>query len=1105
MIQIVGGLSNALWEAAMQRLKTSYESGRSVLLLVPEQYTLQAERDTLETLQVKGFFRVQVLSPSRLATYVFDRAGQDPRVMIDERGQTMTLARLLWNLKDELVYYAKARGKPGFTQKLTEAISELKSTGITPEELGAWLSAQEVEQPKLRDLATLFSAYEDQMAGQLADAQDKEQEMLRRLQASALFAGHDVIVYGFDLLTPPLIRLLSLLAQRADNLLLTLVMAREEGRASDLFAPVITSATLFTRELEKLSLPWQWDVLAEGKQDKQPALLHLQHQLTRLKQAVFTDPPEGLRLFAGKTPHEEMRRIAQLIHAQLKAGTDPRDIAIFMAQESYAPLLSSVLSDYDIPHFVSVKEPLLAQPLIRCLLDALTCIQSAAWRPLDVFSYLKSPYSPITAEEAFLLENYARENGIRGKRWTLPFTRGEEDILLVMEPLRARAITPIVALRDRLNKARTAEASIDALLAFLTDIKAQERVLEMDITLSEQGMLEEAQRARQVWEQLMGLMEQMNQLLGKERIPLGRFAEWLRAGLSMSMLSALPPMQHCVQAGVLGQLMVREPKAVYILGLNNGALDVGSETLMKDREREQLEEGLDITLNLKRQELENIRMLDLWKAIAAPTQQLHLSYALSDDEGRALSPLIELGRIKRMFTQLVEEGGALHTLRESQPLTPMAALDEVAVLIKNGEMDETWWTAWSWLLNAPDWQHKARGIARMIKGDDPNKALPADAVQNTRQPGVTSVSRLESYAACPFRHFVDYRLMPYVRREWELQPADLGSFYHDAMDRFVRRVKDKPDWLLMDEKASQAEMDQVLGELTQDWADGPWADTSRAKHNARAAISLCRRMAWAITEGRQHSVFAPRESELTFGQGRGYPPIALPMKDGSTLDLRGMIDRLDTAISPDDQLLLRIIDYKSSQHELRGGDLEAGVQLQLMLYLKAALDLMGEDAVPAGAFYQRLGDPLVRADDPARAESQRRRQVYLEGVLLADPDIIRLMDDGTPPVSMSKKLNASGELMKSNKVLNREELQSLMDLAQERSRELAEDILRGVITRAPFIDGAGRAVCEFCEYQGMCRTEKIQTEPLARKSRKVDLKTLAQERLTRSAGKRKAP
>ena len=103
------------------------------------------------------------------------------------------------------------------------------------------------------------------------------------------------------------------------------------------------------------------------------------------------------------------------------------------------------------------------------------------------------------------------------------------------------------------------------------------------------------------------------------------------------------------------------------------------------------------------------------------------------------------------------------------------------------------------------------------------------------------------------------------------------------MDRFVRRVKDKPDWLLMDEKASQAEMDQVLGELTQDWADGPWADTSRAKHNARAAISLCRRMAWAITEGRQHSAFAPRESELTFGQGRGYPPIALPMKDSSTL------------------------------------------------------------------------------------------------------------------------------------------------------------------------------------------------------------------------------
>lgn len=1104
MIRILAGQADSLFDCAMAQLKTAYHEGHNLVLLVPDQITLQTERDALTTLAVKGFFRVQVLSPSRLATYVFDRAGQDPRVMIDERGQTMTLSRLLWNLKDELVYYAKARGKPGFAQKLTEAISELKSTGVTPEEMEAWLLEQEVEQPKLRDLTTLFAAYEQLMAGQLADAQDKEQEMLRRLDNSELFLGHDVIVHGFDLLTPPLIRLLSLLAQRADNLLLTFVLAREDGRYSDVFSPVITSATQFTRELEKLSLPWRWDVLEEGKRDKQPALIHLQNQLTRLKQEAYTAPPEGLRLYAGKTPHEEMRRAAQLIHAQLKAGEDPRDIAIFMAQESYAPLLASVLSDYDIPHFISVKEPLLAQPLIRCLLDALTCIQAAAWRPGDVFSYLKSPYSPLSAEEAFLLENYARENGIRGKRWTLPFTRGEEKVLGVMEPLRERAITPIVQLRDRLNKARSAAQSIDALLGFLTMIKAQERVQTLDLLLSEQGMLEEAQRARQVWEQLMGLLEQMNQLLGKERIPLSRFAEWVRAGLSMTKLSALPPMQHCVQAGVLGQLMVREPTSVYILGLNNGALSVTTESLMKDRERERLEEGLRITLNLRRQDLESIRMLDLWKAAAAPSRQLHLSYALSDDEGKALSPLIELGRIKRMFTRLVEEGGALHTLRENQPLTPMAALDELAVLMKNGEMDETWWTAWSWLLNAQDWQHKARGIARMLRGENPNKALSDEAIRHTHQPGVTSVSRLESYAACPFRHFVDYRLMPQERREWALQSADLGSFYHDAMDAFVRRVKDKPQWLLMDEQDSQNEMDQVLRDLTAHWEDGPWADTKRAKHNAQAAINICRRMAWTLTEGRAHSAFAPKESEMSFGQGRGYPPIALPMKDGSTLALRGMIDRLDTALGPDDKLLLRIIDYKSSKHELRGGDLEAGVQLQLMLYLKAALDLM-EDALPAGAFYQRLGDPLVRAEDPGRAESQRRRQTYLEGVLLADPEILRLMDFGDPPVSMSKKLTVSGEMIKSNKVLSLDELTILMELAQERSKELAEDILRGVITRAPFIDASGRAVCEFCEYQGICRTEKIQSEPLARRSRKVDLKTLAQEGLRLKAGKKTAP
>ena len=122
MLQIITGLAGPLWDQAARTLKASYDQGRQSLLLVPDQMTLQAERDMLGALESKGFFGLQVLSPSRLATRVFDRLGRGERVMIDERGQAMTLARTIWSLRDELRYYGSSRGRPGFVRKLAEAI-----------------------------------------------------------------------------------------------------------------------------------------------------------------------------------------------------------------------------------------------------------------------------------------------------------------------------------------------------------------------------------------------------------------------------------------------------------------------------------------------------------------------------------------------------------------------------------------------------------------------------------------------------------------------------------------------------------------------------------------------------------------------------------------------------------------------------------------------------------------------------------------------------------------------------------------------------------------------------------------------------------------------
>lgn len=1085
--------SGSLWERTARQLQESYRAGHQVLLMVPEQYTLQAERDALLTLEAPGYFRLQVMSPSRLMARVFDRAGRDERVMVDERGQAMTLARALWALKDDLQYYGNARGKPGFAQKLLEAISELKSAGLSPEDLQGWLT-EHGGNAKMHDLSLLYAAYEQAMAGQLADAADIEQDMLRRLETSGLYQGFHVLVYGFDLLTPPIRRLVTALAGRAGLALVALVAPGPGEEDADAFEPVTMSLGLLMRELDDKGIAWGQETLPARDADTLPALKHLRSQLLRLRQQVYQEPPEGLRLYAGKTPHEEVRRAAQQIHAQLAQGEDPRGIAVYYTQELYAPIVASVLKDYGIPHFVSGKQPLLAQPLVRCLLDALRCVQAAVWRPLDVFSYIKSPFSPLTGEEAWQLENYARRSGVRGKSWTLPFTRGSEEEKSAMEPLRIKAIGPVVSLRDGLSRARSAAASIAAVTGFLEDIQAQEKVGLLNERYSEMGLQEEAQRQRQVWEQLMGLFEQMQQLLGQERIPLGRFAEWLEMGLSLTALAALPPQQRSVQAGLLGQLMTRQPHSVYILGLNNGVLNAQEETLIADRERAAIQETLGTQLNLPLKGREDVRFLDLWKAVSAAGQGLHLSYALSDDQGKAMAPLIQLTRIKRMFPKLLEEGGAVFTLREPYPATPMVALDEIAALLPTEALSGPWRTAWAWLLDAPGFRNQAWAVLRATLGDDPGKQLDRKTARSLLKAGQVSVSRLERYASCPFRHFVEYGLAPLEREEWEVRRNELGIFCHAAMDGFVRQAGSSPRWAEMDREQAEAMMDTVLDDLTLGWEDKPWADTPRARQYAQSAKNICRRMAWSLTEARAHTDFSPLGSEMRFGMGDGLPPLEIVLEDGSVLLLKGTIDRVDTAAQEDGSRLLRVIDYKTGNVQFTGGDLEAGVQLQLMLYLATALTHV-KDTSPAGALYQPLSNPLVEAASAEEALKKSREKLRLDGVLLEDADSLRKMDSGEPPLTLARLIKKDGEPKESGRLLSPEEMDALIDFALRRARELAQQIFSGIITRAPLIDSKNRAACSQCSYQGICRTETLAQERLKRRVRKVSLKELAQESL----------
>ena len=1074
MLTVLSGRAGGLWQPVSGEIAKAYHQGHEVVLLVPEQFTLTAERELLDILQVPGFFRLHVLSPSRFISRVADRLGQGEGRPLDERGKLMTVARSARRVQAQLGYYTGASSRPGFAGQVAEAITELKGAGLSPQQLS---EAPGADQPgKLQDLALIFAEYERLLAGKSADSEDIHREALARFTASDLFSGASFFVYGFDLLSQPLIRLILSWVPRAQRVLVALVRERPGAPDGEAFAPVNRSVQHLTQALGEAGLPWETVWLNQGPA-RHTDLAHLERHLLRHQRQPFPKPPEHISLYAARSPHGEVSWVARQVLAALRRGISPEDIVVALANPSeYGRLLPGVFLDYRIPHYLAQKEPILGHSLVRCLLSALECIKTAAWQQEDVFAYIKSPFSPLPAPEGWALENYALANGIYGGRWTRPFTRGEE--AKAMEALRQKALGPLMRLREQLAQARSTAASLRGLIAFLEDIKAYERVVALEQSLLNKGMPDEAVRTRQVWDKLCGLFEQMEELLGGERVPMNQFPVLLNAGLSKTELSALPPQEHCVQIGALGQLMPGSPRLVFVLGLNSGVMNRQQEPLVSDLERQALEETFQVRMDLPQEERDAMGQLDLWKALAAAGEHLFLSFSLSDETGKALAPLGHLTRIKGLFPGLIEEGGALGSQREPEPLAPVPALDELAGLLGEGDLPPSWQDAWAWLNQDEGFRPLAQAVTQAAGGDSPWKKLPPEEARLLFSADTVSVSRLETYAQCPFKHFVTYGLRPHERLVWEVLPADYGSFCHQAMEGFGRRALALPGWPEVSAQAVRAAMDAALIPLIEGWEQTPFSDTPRSRHASEDYLKVCHNMAQVLTQAAQVSAFEPLGFELRFGMDGGLPPVALGLEDNSVLRLKGVIDRADIA-EHEGQKYLRVIDYKTGRNTLDAAEVQVGSQLALLLYLYAAKD-QGADLKPAGAFYQLLDDPLVRADTEDTARKEALRRLRLSGVMLRDSAVIRLMDDADPPYSLMRLTKKDGQVMDRDFLLSPQGMDRLIRLAADTARGLGGKIASGVINRSPLINNQRRAACAYCRFQGICRLDSLHTEQAKR-------------------------
>ena len=201
-MKIITARPHRLLDVCISRIGQAVQQGKRCMLLVPSQYTLQAELEVMTRLDIEGTFMIDVLSPGRLQSRIFERAGQPDRVIFDERGKCMVLSAIIEQEKENLSVYRAAaqQAAPGLAAKFSALIADFKRSGLTAAELEEKIAGMDEDDPaakKLRDAACIYAAYEQRMAGRLADAEDVSRQLLARMARSGVMDNQHVFIYGY--------------------------------------------------------------------------------------------------------------------------------------------------------------------------------------------------------------------------------------------------------------------------------------------------------------------------------------------------------------------------------------------------------------------------------------------------------------------------------------------------------------------------------------------------------------------------------------------------------------------------------------------------------------------------------------------------------------------------------------------------------------------------------------------------------------------------------------------------------------------------------------------------------------------------------------------
>ncbi len=1083
------------------------------ILLVPELFTLQAERELIHFLGTEGLLQAEVLSFSSLSRRVLEETGADRLVVLRPLGKILLLKKILLEKSAQLNLYGQVREQNGILEQLTETLEELGREGVTSEKLRE-LSEQgsDLLKRKLQDLALLQEDMEAYMEGHYLDEESSQQLVLSNILSCRFLQNSFIWIDGFSGFTTPHRKTIEQLLRVVQDLTISFTMdLRENIYDRDLFEPVRVSWEKIRRFVKNVDVQEGPPIFLTTpfKANKSAALRHLERWAFAFPTQPYHGTVDQLKIHETKSPYAEVKAAAcQILAWTAEKHLRWREIGVAVFQlETYAPLIERVFQAYGIPGFVSKKHTMMHQPIVQFLFATLESVRKNM-RFEDVFAAFKTGLGLFPREIYEELENYCLAWGIEGKRWQRPFTAGNPERLEQFNQWREEFLLYANTCFPALQTAKTYEDFTRGLYQCIETLRIREKLLDQIITLREQGNMELASQIEQAWKYCMEIMDQLVEILGEQPVTALQYIQILQAGIASVEVGVLPDRQDQVIIGDMQQILMPEVKALWVMGFHDGVLPAANSekgVLLTEEKEFFRENGAEISLSPELKIMQEY--YHVYQTITRAQQWIHFSYALSDGKGSGRKPAVFLEQFTKIFPDVP------YALINEQPEPPSGSralfpflVDRLCDWRDDGKPLGEWKQAYTWYAQHPRWKGAVQNLERaLFHTNQPVRLDKQSAYRLYEQKQIfpISISRMENYAKCPFSQLVRYGLHPEERKQFALQAPDIGEYMHFLLENYGHKIDEKRlQWKDLDRSSSEILIQEVLQAVPEDYGKGVFQTSFRNQYVQRRLNQMFRLSAWMLTCQIGSGEYQPFYYELKFGRYGEIPPVKILLQDGKIVLLEGRIDRVD--LYPEqDKVWIRIVDYKTGAKTFQLSDLYNGLEIQLALYAIALLN--GWDSkdhrVPqlAGMFFFHLDEPWLEEKNISEPVSDAAllKEFRLNGVLLKDVDVIQSMDRtlqaGSTSAIIPAGLLKNQMLSAKTTAFSSDALRVILQYVQYWLKEKAQEMLQGKCEIRPTNDGKGNTACKYCSYHAICQFDLSLPDNQYRWLRKYDPETVIEQ------------